>query len=1158
MEFDVTTAVEEKPTQTVKFDPTTAKEITDSEQPAYTIQEAANTHAPEMAKYFTDPSTLGSVFNEEQKLAFDKLTAYTPNDNESQLRAINQAYVKTQMPNVPENIIDNNWDAVKKAYSDTRFGVSKDHVNDTEFHTNVSQTYKEIEDLKSPSKDPQPWDWKAKAAAIATITPFAVKSFWASINKSPVQDKLPTAPSNLPDKWYSLPGTTMTVNPAILAGVWNGGLKPFIENLYSPLGVATAYAAPVFEGLQAVKNVNPLAKTLLVSTQGTIALTSAYSTAELYPEQKNILDDPTKSLEERVAAGSKIAVPALTALLTGWGAVLDFKSPAEQQALVKEIKDNPENTVQILKREEEATDVPGEANAIRDVRQKLEEASKTIPTTPQENVAKTAELPTEEAPVIPEEAKPLAPEEQVIAKEAEKEPTVVGPEPTTIIEEGEGDTISIKNEVMDKEIESLGLKPTTSGEKKTFKDTVNEVNKKFKADPSIGQALVDELTTNPKAPTAEENVLLGLEARRLKNARKAAEESLIKARAEGNTEAEQSIQRQLDILRDQFAKTAETDKLVGKASGQSLAFRKVMLREDYSLASLERKLEVAKGGKLTPSELNDLRDISKQIEVSQQRVKSAEAKQRAQVKRYKTMGEKLTAKMEAGDFTREQRKATELSPEVAQARADYNKIKREFDRKVYEAEQARRTPIEKAKDFAIKWRRAGVLSRASIILKLSALVAERAITAPVRQFIGFVEQKGLEAAFPGLKGKGKFESIDTFGGYVRSEAKPITAMLTKGLRGSLDILRGKPTELEAQLDKIPLPTGLLDYAGNVHKALHYPIQVNDYVRRLQLLTERDLRLNPNQALDPLNQLKNMNEAFEYSQRAIYTNDNRIVSAYNAGLKILETTPKGKAGSTAAKLIAGTLRIENTVIKVPTNLALDITDHILGLPLGLGKLAVEAIKSSGGFEGLSYAETDQILRHLKNGSLGGALATYGFFKYKELGGFYERGEKRKKGELKPGEVKVGGVTIPSLAAKDVAFEVMQAGAQLNRTLHQTYGLKSGEKKTIPDGILAAAMGVADIVPFITDSSVIAKLQDPNQRGRVLASQLADYVEPGLVQEVAKQFDKPTPFDPFEDSVQRKGKAKSFGKTFIEELQLRTPGLRFKVPKAGSQDIKTFAR
>jgi len=136
--------------------------------------------------------------------------------------------------------------------------------------------------------------------------------------------------------------------------------------------------------------------------------------------------------------------------------------------------------------------------------------------------------------------------------------------------------------------------------------------------------------------------------------------------------------------------------------------------------------------------------------------------------------------------------------------------------------------------------------------------------------------------------------------------------------------------------------------------------------------------------------------------------------------------------------------------------------------------------------------------------------------------------------------------------------MQAGAQLNRTLHQTYGLKSGEKKTIPDGILAAAMGVADIVPFITDSSVIAKLQDPNQRGRVLASQLADYVELGLVQEVAKQFDKPTPFDPFEDSVQRKGKAKSFGKAFTEELQLRTPGLRFKVPKAGSQDIKTFAR
>ena len=1143
MAFDPTTAVEEKPAQPITFDPTSAKEAGSVDQVPISVEEAAKSHAPEMAKYFSGTNSLDYVFNGEQKLAFNKLAEYTPNDNESQVRAINQAFVKTQMPDVPESIIDNNWEAVKKGYAETRFGLTRDHVNDTEFHTNVSQTYDEINALKNPSGTPKPWDWKAKAAAIETLVPFAVKNFWDNFT-TPLK-KLPSAPQDLPNKFYFIPETTIGINPAVLAGVWNG-MKPALDSMLSPAGITGLMAT---EGLGIMAEASPLAKAALVSIKGGFGLIAAKAGLDSGSKFNKLLKDPKASLEDKVSAGTETFLNTGLALLSGFDAALNFFPKGKQAALVKEIEANPEKITDILKREEQATDIPGHAEAINNVRSEIESVQDVLPKEP----PKLDDVVIEEPKVedVPKEPAIAEPTQEAMAVEAEREPSVIGPEPTTVIDETKpGDTISIKNEVMDKEMENLGLDPAESGQKKTFEDLVNKQNEKFKSDPNIGQRLVEELNANPRAPSAEENVLLGIEARRLKNARNAAEEALIKARVEGNVDAEAAAQQQIDILRDQFAKTAATDKLAGTASGQSLAFRKVMLREDYSLAALERKLEVAKGVKLTTPELEDLRNISERLESSKEKLTSAEAKQRAQIKRYETLGKKLKAKMEAGDVTREQRAASEMSPEVQRARAEYQKTKQEFDRKVYEAEQAKRTPTQKGLDLGAKIVRAGVLSRVGIIAKLTALVGERAFITPVRQAIKYAAGKAL----PSVARAARFEGIDSFGGLVRSEAKAFTALWTQGLPGALDILRGEQAPIEQVLGLENLPKDVLDYPTQLHKALHFPIQISDYVRRLSLINERDLRAGINMS-EPLNQLRNMQEAWEYSKRSVYLQDNKLVSGYQQMLKTWESTSKTGEFSPLAKTLAYGAKLENPIVKVPVNVATELTEHVAGL---LDPAARFLFKQADGFKNLKAAEADMLMRHIANGSLGAFLGLYGWLKYKEIGGFYQEGDKRKPGDLKPGEIKVNGMVIPSTLLKENAFEIMNAGATFHKAFDAIYKKTGSIPEGAINGLSAVAVGIAEATPFIPDIKQISAIMDPRQRNRAVATAIANALVPGFVQEAAVATDRPDFYNIFQSPTSRKEKEKTFGGALKKEFQLRIPGQRLKVPKTGSQQIQTFER
>lgn len=220
-----------------------------------------------------------------------------------------------------------------------------------------------------------------------------------------------------------------------------------------------------------------------------------------------------------------------------------------------------------------------------------------------------ADATPEEAATVPVEAPQPAADKSVPESEA------VAPEKTT----------SIKNAVVERELKEMGL-PLPKGEERTsFVELHGKALETFQADQASGARLVDELAAEPRAPSGEEDALLSLELNRRINERDAVEEAYLKDPSEAN-------KARIERAKTDYAKAADVTKAVGTKSSISLAARKMMVNRDYSLAAMERAVQVAKGGKeLTDQESTRVKDLHRKIAETQKKyesyVSTSEAKQ---------------------------------------------------------------------------------------------------------------------------------------------------------------------------------------------------------------------------------------------------------------------------------------------------------------------------------------------------------------------------------------------------------------------------------------------------------------------------------------------------------------------------------------------------
>lgn len=1223
-------------------------------------QDSSPTHnlGTDFAHYYGGLEGMDQRLSPDQRKVFAKLDAVSDNSKEARAQAINQAYLSSQFDGLPHSMLERNWEAVKVEYAKHAFGSVDSAIPDVKLYGMISKRMTEEQAMVANKfqgdefgeNRAKPWTIANPVVAGAQKFGEAIHGFNESL-MAPII-KIPEAPKDLPD----MPGMGLN-NPALVGAVFNGFVKPTLEGIESPFGIATL---GVGTELQAAAKLYPAAKVALLSMEGVFAGLMLHNTIQAGMEVHKLAKDPNATFQDKATAASSMVGNGALTLLGALGPALEMFPKEKSAEVTKSLEGkNPAEAAAILWWEASQTDVHGQQFFLEDAAKKMEALA-----TPEQKAAATANSPRGTNPaetVQPVPAGPAKAGAEVLpnmprgADEGTAPAAGAGPKKGVAAVQGppelvtvKPEVIGIKNAAVDAQLKELGKEAGKHGEPTTDEAEFAKAKAITDADPLAGQKLVDAIHDNPKrAVSTTEVAVLAREAMRASLEREAAEEQLNVANESGDQAEKMDATLRVARAKDAYEKTLRASDLAGTSQAQAFRIRQRMIRRDYSLAAQERSYKAAAGRELTAGESKNIADLTKQLAEANAKVEAydkaakeaaanpvreaprrpkppskvtefiskqaAGARERIRARmgegrvqagldpadladhaivgaefiskgvtkfadwsvamvnelgetirpylqdifkqaidaedqarrlqaykqRTATAIEKGKEKLVAGDLSKTERKKLQMDREAINLRAESERIKRKIDLGRQELEQAARTPLEKAKDLALAVNRAGVLSRVGTILKLSAIIAERTVTTPIRQGIGLAASKVL----PGVARQARFEDVPTVGGYVRSEAKAITAMLTKGLPGAWDILRMKDTDLQALLEKEHLPPGALSYPSHIHSALHYPVQVADYARRLQLINERDIRARVD-LTEPVNQLKNMQEAWEYSKRSVFLQDNKLVNAYKAALGTLQSPDKatGKPNP-VTNFIALGLQIENPVLKVPANFAQEVTEHVLGL---LDPLARLALKGVGGFKGLSYGEADMILRHIKNGSLGAAMVLLGFFKYKQVGGFYQEGERRKEGDAQAGEIKAGKVTVPKLLLEDTSVQAMMAGATMHRTLDSVYRLNDPQKKGIPAALLAVAAGLTEETPFIRDATLIGKFLDPRQREHAVAADIASHIVPGFVQELAAEMDKKNAYNPFEKPNARAITAPDFIHALGQNLKKETPGLRQTLP------------
>lgn len=219
-----------------------------------------------------------------------------------------------------------------------------------------------------------------------------------------------------------------------------------------------------------------------------------------------------------------------------------------------------------------------------------------LPPTVKEAIA--AEKITEVAPEAPRPKPPIGIEKPVAVEQitAELKPT------------------SIKNAQVDKELEILGMEPATHGERLSFEQARQEAAAKIKKDPQTAPNLVNSLIDNPRPISAIEDVILLHEQNRLRIERVNAEKDFLKAVKGGDKAEISTAEARIERARDDFQILADVVTKAGTASSLALGHRRMMMKEDYSLAAMERAKTVANDGKpLTKNQEAEVRNLHEKI-----------------------------------------------------------------------------------------------------------------------------------------------------------------------------------------------------------------------------------------------------------------------------------------------------------------------------------------------------------------------------------------------------------------------------------------------------------------------------------------------------------------------------------------------------------------
>lgn len=1029
-------------------------------------------------------------------------------DTEARWRAVNQANWGGK------GVSTAAWPGARLGIAQSQFGFTGKEISDTQLGGLQQKAVQEAKEAKeNPEKHPWNWMQDEEAKGLAKLLPaaFAALQWHKRVGSVPLIN-LPDAPvDKIPE--IPIPGMLFTAKDVANAyNIW----KPTFESLTTPESVGAMVAGG---GLAKAAETIPAAQAILGRMTGFFTGLMGADTVKNAPAVRKVLQDPNATSLEK---GRALAGEATSALFTVVGAVgmMHEVAPAAAKALT----DKPVEEASVILHEEAAkAKTPEEKTAILGAADELQKVAAG-----------------NETPPLPEPpAEPVKVEGEKVVTESSP------PEPAT----AESPLAGIKNAVVDEEFRKMGLDPAEHGEGLKAEDLAAEAQARLKADPLAGRKLVEDLEARPRPVDGPEVVMVLAEKNRISVERDTAEAALEEARKAGDRDRVAELENETARLRDQFIQTDRVATRIGTPQAQGLAFRRLMMGEDYSVSGMERQLSAeTEGGKLTPEQTDEIRRIAKNVRETKADLEKHEARR---LKAAKTRMEKATAdlkeRVKSGRLgPKPKPEPVKLDLEGELLKAAHERAKQEFQTAVIKERMKNRSFYERGQNTLVKWRRGFLLSSPVTLAKLTSAAAWRMATSAAEEGVGSALKK-----IPGVSKAA--EGAPRYGGMnVQAEARAITQAFTQGMQDSWDLLKTGKSNLDVIYghgkgkvqESDVAPRSVIEFFGSIHGALKAPVKRAEFARSFEKRVAFAIA-HPGDASNPLVQTRIAMEAYKDANRSIFMQDNMLTDMYKRALSVSEDVEKGQPKYPGGKTVATLARLALPIVKVPTNIAGEVFEHATGTVTGSWRLASALRK---GMENVSPEQKDLIMRNLTKGSLGSAAILLGYFNADKVGGYYQPG-KRKDGDVGFGSVRVFGHDMPSYLIHNPVMEAVQIGATVRRVAESKLRKKDQEAQGLGSGIWAAAMGLTEEIPFAREAAEVGKMLGGGGEGKYAEGELAkSLLVPGGLQWLAQHTDKDASGNP----VQRKPY------TAGEHVKTGVPGLRETVPAKPAPKVKIPAK
>lgn len=548
--------------------------------------------------------------------------------------------------------------------------------------------------------------------------------------------------------------------------------------------------------------------------------------------------------------------------------------------------------------------------------------------------------------------------------------------------------------------------------------------------------------------------------------------------------------------------------LAGSEAGRLLAFRRQMLRYDYSLGRLVGRAEAADPKTaLTPEHSKALEEASKKIEELEGKISHMEESLN-----------KGNVKPTPENFER-----------LNNMRIESNRTKKDAEDIIASRAWKTKSTTDKAWDWLRWWRVNSLISGPTTYAKLVASSAYRTIEPTFDNIISTATR-----VIPGLREVAEKADIhgQAFDMSIQlAAAKYAKDNIAQTVKDYMERGRSALDDLHAPARPGEPPHTILDSIGNSHAAIKAFATLTAY-QRTKLLLEKAARQR-GEAMTPALEAEIGDRAYQEHQRAKFQADYGITKWLDSFI-----TQGKKNADPGVRFASNVADNVFPIRKIPTNIILEtIGERFLGFPIAVTKVGLWKAGKYG-VEGMTQAEytkrhvalqkegktveeasaianrersakgrtltADQantIMRQLNKGLPGLAAIALGYYLGADkLGGFWSG--RRRPDDLQAGEVDIGLTKIPNWATAHQPLAMMaHLGAAVRREankieVHQGVGSRVGETAAT-----ARAMGaLLQEIPYLHEQRDIGRAAH-GDFGPLARS----YVVPSLLNQVARQQD-----------------------------------------------------